>query len=343
MSTFVQDSFTDSDGVALQSHTGETGATWTKVTGFSRDAQIQGNVLENLTNTDAAYYASGTPANADYEVELDYSWVNSGLATSEVLGRIDTSNGDFYSFYYRRDANQFRLRKRISSAFTTLSSASGSSPASGTYLNHRLVLSGSNLEGFVDDVSKLTATDASLSSAGKAGLAFTSPGSTAPRIRVDNYLAVNAGGGVISPNDAQHSHAGDGVVLAQVHALAIQECSHAHAAEVVGFGNAPALSVQDVGHTHPVDMVTLAQTSAIIIADGLHGHAGDGVGLGQQHLLSIWEALHGHSGDNAIVVLEGIEPPPPRVLRPTARDKTLSVDNGMTTSASARRRLQPER
>lgn len=195
MAAFVQDSFTDTNATALQSHTGETGATWAKLTGFTRDAQIQSNVLENLTNSDAAYYASGAPASADYEVELDYSWVNSGLATSEVLGRMDTSTGDFYSFYYRRDANQYRLRKRVGGTYTTLSSVSGSSPGSGVYINHRLALSGSNLEGFADDVSVLTATDSSLTAAGKAGLAFTSPGSTGPRIRVDNFLATEADGG----------------------------------------------------------------------------------------------------------------------------------------------------
>ncbi|RIK92488.1 MAG: hypothetical protein DCC73_11945 [Proteobacteria bacterium] len=204
MGTFAQDSFTDANGTNLTGHTGEVGATWAKLTGYTGNLYINGNVLENEdgSDADAAYYTSGAPASSDYDVEADYTWVNSQLCDWRVCGRIDTSNGNYYSFYYRRGSNTYRLTKRVSGTTTTLASASGSSPNSGDWLNLRLNLNGSTLEGFANDVSVLTATDSTITAAGKVGVAATSTGVSGPRIRWNNFLATEAGGSELSVTKA---------------------------------------------------------------------------------------------------------------------------------------------
>ena len=265
MGTFVQDSFTDTDATNLSSHTGETGATWAKLTGFSGNVVINSNRAENAAtfSVDAAYYASGTPSGADYDVSADYSWVNTNTCSWQILGRVDTSTGDFYTAYYRRGSNTFRIEKRVSGSYTTLASGTGGSPAAETAVNIKLTLSGSGLELFADSVSKLTATDSSITAAGKVGVGVTSGGTTGPRIRWDNFLATEADGGV--------SGTGAGTLSALTAAAG-------GAIEITGDGSAALASLtgQAAGHLSYTGAVA-AQIAAITGAAGGHlTYAGTG-------------------------------------------------------------------
>lgn len=347
MGTFVQDSFTDSDATNLSSHTGETGATWAKLTGYTGNCYINGNVLENEdgSDADAAYYASGAPASADYDVEAKYTWVSSQLCDWRICGRIDTSNGNYYSFYYRRGSNTYRLTKRVSGTTTTLASAAGSSPNSGSWLTLRLSLNGSALEGFEGASSVLSTTDSSITAAGKAGVAATSTGVSGPRIRWDDFLATEAGGDTaISPANASHGHSAGNVTLGQTHALSISAAVHTHAAQNVALSVSGALDIANGTHGHAADNLTLAQHSQIIIAAGLHGHAADMASLSQVHLLSVSPALHAHAASLAVLAAEGVLAPPPRRLQPEAR--LIVAADGRTrtmTAAKRNRSLTPER
>src|ERR1022692_1236936 len=70
---FVTDSFTDTAGTALTSHTGETGATWAKNGGFSGGSVIitDSNRIRSGVSGASVYYASGDPNLADYSVSAD--------------------------------------------------------------------------------------------------------------------------------------------------------------------------------------------------------------------------------------------------------------------------------
>lgn len=347
MGTFVQDSFTDSDTTNLSSHTGETGATWAKLTGYSGNLYINGNVLENEDGSDAeaVYYASGSPAGTDYDVEAKYTWVTSQLCDWRICGRIDTSNGNYYSFYYRRGSNTYRLTKRVSGTTTTLASASGSSPSSGTWLTLRLNLNGDALEGFEGASSVLSTTDSSITAAGKVGVAATSTGISGPRIKWDDFSATEADGDVsLTPADAGHGHSAGNVTLGQTHALSISAAAHTHAAQNIALSVSGALDIANGAHVHAADNLTLAQNSEIVIANGLHSHAADVVPLSQVHLLSVLPALHAHAASLAVLAAEGVLAPPPRRLQPEARSAvTADASTRTMTAAKRNRSLTPER
>lgn len=343
MGTFAQDSFTDSNATTLQSHTGETGATWSKISGFSGDATIDTNELINITS-EAGYYASGAPASADYEVSADYSYANSSFHNFKVLGRVDTSTGDHYTLHYARSDSYFRLQKHISGTTTTLATSSGQHNISaGVYRNHKLALSGTSLEGFKDGAtSVVSTTDSSITAAGKAGLRLS--GTNPTRLRIDNFLATEAGSATVSPNNAAHSHSAGNATLGQAHALSISAIAHTHAAQNVVLSVSGTLDVANATHTHSADNLTLAQHSEIVVAAGMHGHDADMAALSQVHLLGVLSALHAHAASLAVLAAEGIMAPVPRRLKPTA-PSTVAADarTKIMTAAGKSRSLTPER
>ncbi len=93
---FVTDSFTDTNGTLLSSHTGETGATLDETFRVVWGAHHPGTSRTGSTGqsqrTRILYYASGAPASADYDVEMDLVCVgttDTGTAFG-VLGRVAT-------------------------------------------------------------------------------------------------------------------------------------------------------------------------------------------------------------------------------------------------------------
>lgn len=341
MAVFVQDSFTDTDGTNLQGHVGEIGAAWTKLPGFSGNATINGNTLINGTS-EAAYYASGSPAAADYAVSADYSWENSSFANLKIMGRADTSTGDHYALHYARSDATFRLQKHVSGSLTTLASGSQSLVNASTFRTHKLQLSGTNLEGFVDGVSMVSTSDATITAAGKAGLRLSGAANT--RLRIDNFLAEDEADSpvYINPVDALHGHSSDAASLIQLHELVIDATVVLHAADAVLVAQSSEIIVSANVHAHEAEQIGLAQSGGISIASNMHMHMTLAPTLGQEHVLAILVAYHGHALSLASLGPEGIFPPPSRRLHGVDRNRILMANDGHTAPASQRRRLQPE-
>src|SRR3990167_6827625 len=100
---FVSDTFTDTDTTALQSHTGETGATWTAHPSLVLNSTISGNRLAPPSSVDtSAYYASGAPSAAEYDVQADFIRYAtlSGSVDGGITGRMNISATTFYLVYY---------------------------------------------------------------------------------------------------------------------------------------------------------------------------------------------------------------------------------------------------
>jgi hypothetical protein len=73
---FVDDSFTDTNGTLIASHTGEVGATWTREYTFADvNWEVQGNTLQETdyagSYADHYIHASGIPPQMDYYVEAE--------------------------------------------------------------------------------------------------------------------------------------------------------------------------------------------------------------------------------------------------------------------------------
>lgn len=183
------DEFTDTAGTLLSSHTGALGASWTSVPSQDRTAVItNANRLRKETGNGAAqYYASATPPSANYLVEADVH-VASLLGTDAiaVVGRQDVSGTGqtFYIARYVRDSARWELGKVVNGTLTLIGSGTGTGYYSqtlttGTSYRMTLQMNGTAISLLVDGVSRITATDSSISAAGRAGVRLGTGASTA--------------------------------------------------------------------------------------------------------------------------------------------------------------------
>lgn len=101
--TFITDTFTDSDLTWLESHVGQTGATWAV---HPAKPALEARILSNRAvhriisppplDADGLYYASGVGSGADYEVSADVYFGSApssliAYATLGLLVRLDTA------------------------------------------------------------------------------------------------------------------------------------------------------------------------------------------------------------------------------------------------------------
>lgn len=168
MALFVKDTFTGTAATTLEAHTGETGATWTKDSTLSAgqlvisDAnRIRGNtagqaVLDN---------ASGTPGSADYTVSAKLRFVTS--VAGPYIGPVARSSGSFSFYMAVLEAGDINLLKFPSG--TSLGSYAFT-PAAGTDYLVALKVTGTTIKVYLDGVERISATDSSITAAGKAGV-----------------------------------------------------------------------------------------------------------------------------------------------------------------------------
>lgn len=211
MPIFVSDSFSDTDGTLITAHTGATGATWTRHPGATNTGapQITGN---KLVTTEASknenYYASGTPASADYPVSLDYTF-NGSSSPNEIAGpaaRMSTAVNTGYFFIYFRSQGQLRLYKYVSGTLTQIGTGLAFSPTAGETYRLTLDVSGTSLAGRMQRLSDglwytssstfgstqvncVTGTDSAITDAGVAGFWFSSAFTGTARGTIDNFSA----------------------------------------------------------------------------------------------------------------------------------------------------------
>lgn len=181
---FVTDTFTDSNGTPLTSHTGETGATWTSHGASAGIPTTQSNRLVPAA-AECVQYASGTPASAEYDVEADvYASTTSGDAA--VLARVSTSANTWYLAQYNSSGAAWRLYKRVSGTWTELGSFSQTLTAGNTY-RLKLQIRDAAKKLFVDGVERISSADNAITAAGKAGIRFD--GGTGTGLHLDNFQA----------------------------------------------------------------------------------------------------------------------------------------------------------
>lgn len=202
MAIFVSDSFTDTDSTALQSHTGETGATWTKhASGLGADAIINNNQLAFTDAAGAEYYASGTPASAEYDVEADVVVVDTTRDSAVgVLGRVDTSALTWYLADHVGSLNQWRLFRRVNGSFTSLGSFSQDLTNATTY-ELKLEIRDAAKKLYVDGVERISNADDNVKPAGRAGVRLDSTPGNTDGMRLDDFVAtdLSVGGGDFTP------------------------------------------------------------------------------------------------------------------------------------------------
>jgi len=214
MAIFAEDTFTGGiQGDALATHTPDTGATWVEdqvAIVLRADAGIGGNPGTNVMGTN---FSSGrahvptAPANADYEVRCDLTWNNAsgwgnkaGVRARVVAGSL----ADCYEATYDEGTEQWELAKWTGFSRTVLGTPWGDAYSQPVTKALRFVLSGTSLTLYVDGVSRVTATDSSISAAGYAGLYIE--GGINDGLVIDNWAAEDGGGGPPPGDDPARAH-----------------------------------------------------------------------------------------------------------------------------------------
>lgn len=200
MALFVNDTFTDTNGTALSSHTGELGATWTALTGNALTPTIQGNALDPGTGStaNALWYASGTAPSADYSAT---AIVVAGGNTSQVAGpgvRLSTSaQTGYFGFLF---GEGFAIYKYVSGTLTQIGSTIGSGlggatteytvkiAATGTTIeltvqrnsDSQYLTSGGTFQ--VSETTCISQTDSAISGTGRAGLWLSTHNASVPKL-----------------------------------------------------------------------------------------------------------------------------------------------------------------
>jgi lysophospholipase L1-like esterase len=195
--TFVQDSFTGTGGTLLENHTGETGATWAKnpaaLTG-SMALTSTGALRDNTSvQNDSYYYASGTPASADYSVQADFTLQAVPTGTTPnfgVQGREDPTAETFYWALYNYSSTKWELYKRVNGSATLLNNSAVVALSTGRIYTLNLTMVGSAITFSVDGAVVASATDTSITAAGKAGVGmYSSNAEDGDGVYLDDFIA----------------------------------------------------------------------------------------------------------------------------------------------------------
>jgi uncharacterized repeat protein (TIGR01451 family) len=202
------DEFTETTGAVLSTRAGAVGASWTSVASQARTAVITaaGRLRKETGNGAAQYYASGVPPSADYLVEGEVRGA-SGLATDAlgVVGRQDVSGTGqtYYAARYMVDTGRWELAKFVSGTSTLIGTGTGTgyytqNISVGVSYRVGLRMNGTSISLLVDGVTRITATDSSISAAGRGGVRLGTSTSTAQvtdsaGMHLDNFRITGLG------------------------------------------------------------------------------------------------------------------------------------------------------
>lgn len=189
MATFVNDTFTDTAGTALTSHTGEAGATW--AAGSPAPTGIVITAAGRVRNgTVTGYvYASGAPASAEYDVQADF-YVASELVDTSICGRLSTGAETGYRLMWSSTLPGWELRKLVAGVTTSLGTYADT-PTAGASRTAKLEIRDATKKAFIDGIERISSTDNAITAAGNAGIRMNqlvTPDDT-KAIHLDNFQA----------------------------------------------------------------------------------------------------------------------------------------------------------
>ena len=172
--TFVQDTFTGTNGTSLASHNPDIGdaSSWVKISGSS-DLNIQSNHLQNTADRDTIFYKNTTAPTGGsdaYVVVIDGTW-NDDKPDDIVglMGRVSGASNDRYQVQIDGSgSSNVKLQKVVSGVTTTL--ATGSSTVCCTTKTIRLVIKDALKSVTINGTQIVSSTDNSINVAGVAGL-----------------------------------------------------------------------------------------------------------------------------------------------------------------------------
>lgn len=204
MAVFVQDSFTDVDGTALEAHVGEVGAVWTPRTAVypATAAVIEaGRVrFSQAPGGGSSFYASGVPSGAEYDVECDlYINARRGEAVGVIARALETVN-TMYLARLHQD-NVIELYRFVNGSLSQIGNVSYS-VTTGQTIHLKLEVRNASKRVLVDGVEVISSPDNTITHAGRVGIqSYRDKYDPAPGIgvHVDNFTATDLSGGTPDP------------------------------------------------------------------------------------------------------------------------------------------------
>lgn len=195
LTSFANDTFTDSSGVSLGSHTPDSGGSWTKLGESSNGSVAVISNANRVRNQNAAgwngYYHSADPASADYDV----AYTGRPVSTSGEVGalaRVDTSTEDFYYASTVVSTGVHLVGKYVSGTFTTLASGT-STIQTGQDHFERLIVRGDFLAVVGKGGVVAYAQDTAITAAGKAGVYLNGNAIDTSGSHIDTWEAFDVG------------------------------------------------------------------------------------------------------------------------------------------------------
>jgi hypothetical protein len=172
MAQFVNDTFTDTNGTALTSHTSE-GTTWTRRGSGGSAAGIQNNAVNAPDSLDL-YTASNSPAGANYSVTatLKYKSTSTSPYVGVVFGWADANNYYWAGWdgWYTAPVNRWRIFKVVGGTRTEIG-VYNSAPAVNDIVTIEAGRNGSSVYLKINGTERITgSTDAGITGNGSAGL-----------------------------------------------------------------------------------------------------------------------------------------------------------------------------
>jgi hypothetical protein len=187
--TFLNDTFTGTNGALLTARPGEIGATWTLHPLFTGAPVLFNDGLRNGSANSVAY-ASGVPASADYAVSATVRPV-SLINTAGVVGRLNTAADTCYHARYGSADGAWQIFKFVAGVATKLGEYV-STAVVGTNYDLRLEMRGTSIKLYLDGVERVSATDSAITAAGRAGVRFTGIASDTTHLHLDDVSATDS-------------------------------------------------------------------------------------------------------------------------------------------------------
>ena len=175
------DYFTDAtDNVNLTAHTADSGATWTKTTGFADNILLHaGEAYGSGASNFARYYNNATPPSANYRVVLTVD-VKTNIGYAAAMIRCSNSNQAAYLAYLDAAAGTVSVQTTNTSGTVTALGSTYTISGGLSTGTHTLEInaSGTTINAVLDGVTVVTTTDSSVTQANKPGMRLRNSTST---------------------------------------------------------------------------------------------------------------------------------------------------------------------
>ena len=187
---FAFDDFTGADLAAINGRSAPIGGLWAQHASYPASGAITANRM--FTSGTACAYLAAVPPTPNYVVSSRLIFLSDNNSHAiGVAGRIDVAANTMYHVRFNTSGNAWELFKFVTGAATSLGTSAASFVVGQNSLLE-LSMINTSIAVFLDGVLIISATDAAISAAGKAGFRGNGTGDVGIGVHMDDFRAVAA-------------------------------------------------------------------------------------------------------------------------------------------------------